>query len=86
MTKEELIQKLDILKVSRDSYSLYGELNPGAIVLYENYNKWEVFLFDERGNREQERIFWSEEESLVYIYELIKDVKETGDKFGIKLV
>ncbi|MCS6973596.1 MAG: hypothetical protein N2044_05610 [Cyclobacteriaceae bacterium] len=81
MNREELKQKLDELKVYPGFYSLEGELLPDRIVLYQNYAKWEVFYFDERGNRDNEKVFFSESEACNYIYEHFKKQKEIEKKY-----
>jgi hypothetical protein len=72
MKKIELKNKLDELNVYPRFYSLEGDLLPDRIVLYHNYNKWQVFYFDERGNRDKEKIFSTESEACEYIYEYFK--------------
>lgn len=76
MNRKELKQKLDELKVYPGFYSLDGELLPDRIVLYYNYAKWEVFYFDERGNRDKENLFFSESDACNYIYEYFKKQRE----------
>ncbi|KIO76011.1 hypothetical protein TH53_17480 [Pedobacter lusitanus] len=68
MNREELKQKLEELNVYPGFYSLNGELLPDRIVLNHNYDKWEVFYFDERGNRDSEKTFSSENDACNYIY------------------
>ena len=51
-----------------NSYSLYGDLNPDSIVIYQNYHKWEVFYLDERGEREMLNICSSEEDACEFMY------------------
>ena len=46
-----------------------------AIVLYQNYSKWEVFYFDEHGERIYEKVFCNEEDTCLHIYELFKSNK-----------
>jgi len=81
MDKRELKQQLDNLDVYSGYYSLEGELLPDRIVLYHNYSKWEVFYFDERGNRDNEKKFSSEGDACDYIYKHFKDQKEIERKF-----
>jgi len=82
MNRKELKYKLGELNVYPESYSLEEELLPDSIVLYPNYSKWEVFYFDERGNRDNERIFFSENDACNYIYNHFKKQKEIEKKFG----
>jgi len=81
MNREELRRKLDELNVYPGFYSLEGELLPDRIVLYQNYAKWEVFYFDERGNRDNEKVFFSESEACNYIYEHFTTQKEIEKKY-----
>ncbi len=81
MNKEELEDQLKELDVFRGFYSLDGELLPDRMVLYHNYNKWEVFYFDERGNRGKEKIFYSEDEACQYLYDYFKKQKEIEKKY-----
>jgi len=82
MNKLELKNKLDELGINSEFYSLDGQLNPDSIVLYNSYNKWEVFYFDERGNRDNEKIFFSEQCACDYIYNLFYNSKLIDDKYG----
>lgn len=72
MDKEALKEELDKLGINPDAYSLDGDIEPDKIVLYQNYDKWEVFYFDERGGRNREKVFYREEEACSYIYGLFK--------------
>ena len=76
MTREELKHKLDSLNICPKFYSLEGNSLPDCIVLFENYSKWEVFYFDERGNRDNEKVFLSENDAYNYIYEYFKQQKD----------
>ncbi len=81
MNKKELHAKLDLLGVAFHEYSLEGELIPDNIVLYNSYNKWEVFFFDERGNRNDVKEFDSEIEACEHIYKLFKESKAIEGKY-----
>ena len=76
MNREELLIRLDELKVKATQYSLYGDLLPDRIVLYNSYNDWIVFYLDERGNRNDQKTFSSENEACNYIYEEFKDLNK----------
>ena len=69
MNREDLIRLLEKEGIPSSWYSLYGELLPGRTVLYENYDKWEVFSFSERGSREMLRICRSEASACDFIHE-----------------
>lgn len=75
MNKDELKKELDKLGINSNEYSLNGDIDSDKIVLYQNYDKWEVFYFDERGGRNDEKVFCHEEDACSYIYELFKSNK-----------
>lgn len=68
-------KELDKLGVNPNEHSLNGNIESDKIVLYQNYSKWEVFYFDERGGRNCEKVFCNEEDACSYIYELFKSNK-----------
>ncbi len=81
MNKKDLQIKLDLLGVASQAYSLEGELVPDNIILYNSYNKWEVFYLDERGDRNDEKVFNSENEACEHIYKLFIESKKIEDKY-----
>jgi hypothetical protein len=83
MSTSELKRQLDLLGVRSGRYSLFGELLPDTVVLVRNYYKWEVFYLDERGGRNDEKIFWSENEACDYIYEMYLKTIEIEKRFGV---
>jgi hypothetical protein len=83
MNRTKLIEKLDLLGVREREYSLYGNLNPDAIILYPNYNKWEVFYLDERGGRNDQKEFMSESEACEHVYKIFKASKQIENKFKL---
>ena len=72
MDKTELKEKLDLLGINEKFYSLSGTLLPDRVILYNSYEKWLVFYLDERGNRNDEQTFYSENEACQYIYNKFK--------------
>ena len=85
MNVEELKANLDLMDVNPKFYSLNGELNPDTVVLFQNYSKWEVFYVDEYGAKHNEKVFFSENDSCMYIYNLFKESKEIENKFGLNM-
>jgi hypothetical protein len=85
MKREELKQELDKLSIPESYYSLYDSLEPDRIILYHSYHEWQVFYLDERGGRNEYRVFYSEEEACNYIYEQFKSLKQTSEKFNFDL-
>jgi hypothetical protein len=83
MNCTELIQKLNKIEVKPSLYSLNGELKPDSIILLNSYNDWIVFYLDERGGRNDEKIFKSEDEACIYIYNLLIKMKEMEGKFNL---
>lgn len=81
MNKNKLKQELDKLGIDENYYSLEGELIPDRTVLYQSYHEWQVFYFDERGNKDQIKVFNSEEDACKYIYEQLKEEKEIENKY-----
>jgi hypothetical protein len=81
MNKQKLKRELERLNVDKRLYSLDGELKPDAIIMYNSYNQWEVFYLDERGGRNDKKIFDSEEKACNYVYKLFKESKEMEDKY-----
>ena len=51
MTRQELVELLNEEGISPNTYSLDGDLLPNRIILYKNYNFWEIFYLDEKGNK-----------------------------------
>lgn len=71
MNISNLEKKLKGLGIEDSHYSLSGELKSDSIILYHNYEKWEVFYLDERGVRRQLNVFSKEEQACEFIYELL---------------
>ena len=67
MNTKELTAILRSKGISDTMYSLDGSLWPDRIVLYHNYSLWEVFYFDERGNRNSLKSFDNENDACKYI-------------------
>ena len=81
MNKSDLITELQKLKVSEEEYSLEGELIFDRVILYHSYEEWRVFYLDERGGRNDERVFNSECEACWHIFKLFREAKEIKDKY-----
>lgn len=81
MNKSDLRNKLDLLGIDTNAYSLDGELLPDRIVLYNSYEDWEVFYLDERGKKNDKMIFHSEGQACEYIFEIFKESKQIEEKY-----
>ena len=69
MNRDVLAMLLKKEGISSDRYSLNGDLQPGRIVLYKNYKKWEVFYFDEHGSRQMLKTCNSEASACNFIHQ-----------------
>lgn len=85
MNIEALEIELQRLGIKDSYYSLSGELKSDSIILYHNYNIWEVFYLDERGGRHPMGIFNKEEDACMFIYKEFKDTVSWADDRGIDL-
>ena len=83
MDIKELKVELDILMVNPNHYSLNGDIKPDAVILFHNYYKWRVYYFDERGGKNDEHEFNSQEDACQYIHKLFREMKDIEDKFAI---
>lgn len=68
MDKEELKKKLDDLNIDSKIYSLDGSINIIGIVLFKNYDVWEIINIDDRGNQKIIKKFNNENDACIYIY------------------
>lgn len=82
MNRIKLKKELDILNIDPRVYSLDGDLNYNSTILYHSYNEWHVFYY-ERGVRENERTFSSEEEACDYIYQGFLNTIEIEKKYSL---
>ena len=73
MNREELKNKLNEEGYNPCLYSLYGDLQSDRIIIYENYDNWEIFYLDERGGRHMLTICHSEKETCSYLYNYLKE-------------
>ena len=74
MNRLDLKKELDELNISPRVYSLFGEVSPDTIIIDKiSNNRWEVYYFDEKGNRDTEKEFQSEHDACVYLYVTLKD-------------
>ena len=71
MLIKDLENEISKLGIRSSIYSLNEGLKPDCIVLYKNYNLWEVFYLDEKGNRLDLKFFYSEEEACAKMYDLL---------------
>lgn len=72
MTRVELSEKLKNAEVKPQYYSLYGKLVNDAFIMEKIGETWNVYYF-ERGSKDMEQNFKSENEACEYIYNILKD-------------
>ncbi len=68
----ELKEKLDEMEINPNFYSLDEGLYPDRLILLKNHTVFEVFYFDERGNKEKKQIFTNEKDACKYVYTFFK--------------
>lgn len=82
MDIQELKRKLNDLSIPKDWYSINDGLKPDAYILENVYGKWIFYYFDEKGNRQNEREFDSEESACSYLLDkLMTELKYPPSKF-----
>ncbi|MEZ5048381.1 MAG: hypothetical protein R2766_01890, partial [Saprospiraceae bacterium] len=72
-------KSLDKVETENNGFRQVKSLK-GDGVQYD-YGIWEVFYFDERGNRDNEKVFPSENEACEYIFENFKEQKAIEKKY-----
>jgi hypothetical protein len=72
MTRIELSRKLDELNISKDFYSLEGNLLPDRMVLVQADFRWLVLYFDKEKSVHNLKSFDSENEACSYLYNYYK--------------
>ncbi len=76
MDKKQLKLTLEDMRIPTQFYSLDGELLPDRVVMDCIYGKWIVFYFDERGNREREKEFLTEEQACEHVLKTLMPKKK----------
>jgi hypothetical protein len=72
MDLSELKDKLYWNNVPERWYSLDEGLKPNALHLYKNYSQWEYFFLDDRGERTDLRIFYSDEDAYNFLWKMLE--------------
>lgn len=67
MNLEELQKKINELNVPEYLYSIGNDLKSNAHILYKNYSMWEYFYLDEKGNRNDFRVFNTDSDAYRYL-------------------
>ena len=70
------------LRIPESYYSLNSGLKYDAFIIEEQDGKWIYFYFDEKGNREDEHVFYNENEVCEYLLKKIQTEYEyPSDKY-----
>ena len=72
MDIESLKKELKRLQVPERWYSINGSLQHDTYFLIQNYHRWEYFYFDERGNRNEYKVFTDEGEACEHFLRTMK--------------
>ena len=86
MNVKELMTRLKSMGISDTRYSLDGSLWPDRIILYHNYSLWEVFYFDERGNRNSLESFDNENDACEYILNAFIEEQKNNKEVDIETI
>ena len=81
MKIEELQKNLAELKIPKRRYVINDSYPADTHVLQQNYNIWEYFYFDERGEKNDYKIFKTEEEACEYMLKIMNKLKKYYYKF-----
>lgn len=69
MKIKELRNMLSEFEINSKIINLDGDIsNGGSIVLYRNYDKWEIISVSDRGRQEIEKIFSNEDDACDYLF------------------
>ena len=68
----DLVKILDEIGVPKRYYSINGDLSSDTYILNEIYGKWECFYFDEKGNRNNYKIFTNVNDACMYMLSILK--------------
>jgi hypothetical protein len=55
---EEVHNTKNLIRLPEGGGSLYGRLEPDCYIKNHSYHEWKVFYFDERGGRNELKIFY----------------------------
>lgn len=73
MNISSLVEKLEELGVPKRYYSINGKLSSDTYILNEVYGKWEYFYFDEKGNKNNVKLFDNENDACLHLYEVLEN-------------
>lgn len=76
MNVSELQKELVTLNIPKRRYVINDSYPADIHVLQQNYNKWEYFYFDERGQRNDYKTFKTEDEACKYMLKIMIELKQ----------
>jgi hypothetical protein len=68
MTYNELMENIRKNSISLSCFSINQDLKPNAYILINNYDKWEYFYLDEKGNRFDSTVFSDPEKAFDFFW------------------
>ena len=68
MEYNDLIDKINEYNIPSSWYSINQGLKPNAYILFKNYDKWEYFYLDEKGERLGERVFTDPKKAFDFLW------------------
>lgn len=74
MNINELKEKLNKSGIGPRYYSVGITVDADRYIIYSSSNQWIVFYQDERGGRNEEKIFATESEACSYLYEKLLEL------------
>jgi len=69
MKYNELMQNIRENNISPSLFSVNQGLKPNAYILIKNYDKWEYFYLDEKGNRFDNMVFSDSEKAFDFFWQ-----------------
>jgi len=75
----ELKEKLQELNIPESIYNLNGDISNPGMILYKNYDKWEIIHVGDKGEQIIAKIFYTEEEACQFILNEFIEYKNITD-------
>lgn len=72
MNTISLVEELNKIGVPVRYYSINGDLISDTYILNQVHDKWEFFYFDEKGNKNDCKIFNNENDACMYLYKVLE--------------
>lgn len=69
MKYDELMENIYENNIPSSWFSINQGLKPNAYILFKNYDKWEYFYLDEKGDRLDSRLFSEPEKAFDFFWQ-----------------